>query len=92
MPEQFIDVNKMRKFIELAVAHYAKHAPAWFIDWLEDLYIKIGDGDRSITLDEMMIVARLYSDEQWQSEPFAVNSAYKLFDRMGRDTSGIIGY
>lgn len=92
MPEQFFDVKRLKKFLELAVAHYQKHAPAWFINWLDEIYMKLSDGWQTLTLDEITTIANLYRDEQWQAEAFAVNSAYKLFDRLGRDTSGIIGY
>lgn len=92
MPEQFIDIKKLSKFIELAVAHYGKHAPGWFTDWLDEVYMRLSDGWQSITLDEIITIANPYRDGQWQAEPFAVNNAYKLFDRLGRDTSGIIGY
>ena len=92
MPEQFIDVKKMAKFIEQAVAHYQKTAPAWFIDWLDEVYRKLSDGWQSITLDEVITIANLFVDGGWKPEPFAVNNVYKLFDRMKRDTGGIIGY
>lgn len=92
MPETFFDGKKMGKFIEQAVAHYQKHAPAWFVNYLDEVYAKLSEGWQSITLDEVVTIANLYRDGQWQSELFAVNNTYKLFDRLKRDTSGIIGY
>jgi hypothetical protein len=89
----FLDIEAARAFIAEAIEHYIKTAPAWFIDWLDtDLYVRLGESWATITLDEMMTLQGLYVDGDWKPEPFAVNNVYKLFDRIGRDTSGIIGY
>lgn len=87
----FWDWQACRKFIEQAIKHY-KNAPGWFTDWLEDLYIRLGEQWGLITLDEIQSLAMLFSDGSWDSENYAVNRIYKMFDRLGRDTTGIAGY
>lgn len=89
--EPFLSIEKMKLFIEQAIQHY-QHAPGWFTSWLDTLYIRLSDDWRTITLDELCELARLHDEDGWKPEPFAVNAVYKLFDRLGRDTTGIIGY
>jgi hypothetical protein len=93
MATSFLDMKGARKFIEEAMNHYDKRkAPGWFTDWLDDLYIRLGENWATITLDELVTLANLNRDGDWQAEPFAVNMVYKMFDRLGRDTTGIVGY
>jgi hypothetical protein len=92
MESQFLDIEAARKFIEQSVKHYEKTAPAWFVQWLDDFYIRLGESPRTIVLDELITVSRLYKEDAWMAETLAVNMAYKLYDRLGRDTTGIIGY
>lgn len=80
-----------RTFIEQAVKHY-HGAPEWFTNWLEDLYIQLGEQPGPITLDELLSLQMLQMDGVWEAEMLAVNRIYKLFDRLHRDTSRIIGY
>lgn len=90
---KFLDIESARKFIEQAMKHYlAEKASGWFTDWLNDLYIKLGENCQEVTLDEMLNLQSLHCDGQWKPQTFAQNAIYKLFDRLGRDTSGIIGY
>lgn len=89
--EPFLNIANLKRFIEQAVQHY-QHGPAWFVLWLDTLYIRLSDDWKTITLDELVALARLHDEDGWQPEPFAVNAIYKLFDRLGRNTTGIIGY
>ncbi len=88
---EFINREQMQQFIEAAVKHYER-APAWFITWLEDLYTRLQDDLQGINLDEVLTLSRLYDVAEWMPEPLAVNMIYKMYDRLGRDTTGIIGY
>ncbi len=90
----FLDLLKACEFITLAIEEYvAKKAPGWFINWLDDLYGRVReDGGMGMTLDELLTLQKLWTDEGWMAPPLAVNMVFKLFDRLGRDTSGIIGY
>lgn len=90
--EKFLDIKSARKFIEQALKHYQEQkAPAWFTDWLDELYIRLHEDLKGVSLYEMAILARLY-ENGWIGQPFAVNMIYKMFDHLGRDTTGIIGY
>lgn len=89
----FLDINAARLFIQQAMNHYTERkAPGWFTDWLDDLYIRLGENPHPITLDEIATLQYLQADGCWMVQPLAVNTVYKLFDRLGRDTTGIIGY
>lgn len=88
----FIDLVEAQNFIKQAMSHYAQKAPGWFTDWLDDLYIRLGENWREITLDEVASLSRLYEEGDWMPQTLAVNAIYKLLDRLGRDTTGIIGY
>lgn len=89
----FLDIEAARGFIQEAMSHYEERkAPAWFTDWLDDLYIRLGENWGIITLDEMLTLQTLQEDGHWLMQYYAVNRVYKMFDRLGRDTSGIIGY
>ena len=90
--QAFWNWHACRMFIEEAIKHY-KQAPGWFTSWLDDLYIRLGEQCGSITLDEIQTLAMLAHDGvSWEAESLAVNRVYKLFDRLGRDTTGIAGY
>jgi hypothetical protein len=90
---QFLDIEAARRFIQQAMSHYQERkAPAWFTDWLDDLYIRLGENWGKITLDEIFTLQGLQDDGCWLSPSYAMNSIYKMLDRLGRDTTGIIGY
>ncbi len=88
--ELFWDLDKIQRFLVAAIKQY-EHAPGWFTDWLDDLYRRLNEDWGPITLDEVGTLAFLY-ENGWIPESLAVNKVYKLFDRLGRDTSGIAGY
>ncbi len=88
---KFFDINGARTFIEVAMQHYTS-VPPWFIAWLDDLYIRLGESWSAITLDEMAVLYRLSDDDGWKPMHYAVNDVYKLFDRLGRDTAGMVSY
>jgi hypothetical protein len=95
---KFLDINAARNFSQQAMNHYVEcKAPVWFTDWLDDLYIRLGENWRNITVDELATLAELGDygpeyPEYWLMQSLAVNIVYKLFDRLGRDTTGIAGY
>ena len=89
----FIDITAMQAFIQQAMEHYQKqNAPGWLTDWLDDLYIRLADNWMAVTLDEMMILSSLNTDGLWLQQNYAANTIYKMFRRLKRDTTGILGY
>lgn len=91
--ESFINITEARNFIVRAINHYQEHnMPGWFMDWLDDLYIRLGEDWGKITLDEMATLANLNEENQWMMPHYAVNSVYKFFDRVGRSTVGMLSY
>lgn len=92
MPAEFIKVKSALRFIEEASRYY-KNAPEWFCRYLEyDIYIRLTDEPKTVTLPELLQVQMLFMDGDWVPECVAVNRIYKLFKELGRDTTGIIGY
>lgn len=89
--QTFWNWNACRKFIEVAIEHY-KHAPGWFTDWMDDLYIRLEEQAGAIPLDEICTLAALRENGTWEHEHYAVNRVYHMFDRLGRSTAGIMGY
>lgn len=93
MPPKFLDINAARNFIVEALNHYQERkAPGWFTDWLDDLYIRLGESAGSIVLDELLTLSVLDYEGCWMMQSLAANTVYKMFNRLGRDTTGILGY
>lgn len=93
MTTGFLDITAAQCFIQEAMSHYQERkAPAWFTDWLDDLYMRLADNWAKVTLDELATLASLNVDGHWLTQHYAMNTAYKMLDRLGRDTTGIIGY
>jgi hypothetical protein len=91
--QSFLDINGARNFIVKAMNHYQeRQAPGWFTDWLDDLYIRLGENWAPITLDELFTLSSLNVDGCWLTPHYAMNGVYKMFDRLGRDTTGIVGF
>jgi len=68
-----------------------EHGPGWFVEWLEDLYTRVQDDLKAVSLYELVTLNRLY-DDGWLPESLAVNMVYKMYDALGRDTTGIIDH
>jgi len=89
--EPFLNISNMQAFIHAALYHYSR-APAWFSNWLEDLFLRIEDGRwTEISLTEISMLNRLFIDG-WESENMAVNRIYKMYAFLGRDTTGMAGF
>jgi hypothetical protein len=82
---RFLDIEAARNFIKDAMSHYEeRHSPTWFIGWLDDLYIRLGEDYRHVTLDEMATLSFLSEEGLWMTLDHAIPTAIKLFDRLGR--------
>lgn len=93
MTTGFLDIPAAQHFIQVAMSHYQERkAPGWFTDWLDDLYIRLAEDWGKVTLDELATLTSLNVDGHWLTPTYAMNTAYKMLDRLGRDTTGIIGY
>jgi hypothetical protein len=90
----FFDLEGARQFIVSAIEHYASlNVPPWFIDYLDlDLYVRLGERWATITLDELSVLYRLSDENGWKEVRYAVNDVYKLYDRLGRSTDGLVSY
>lgn len=91
---KFFDLNGARQFIVDVIEHYTPlNAPPWFINYLDtDLYVRLGESWSTITLDEIAVLYRLSDDDGWKEVEYAVNDVYKLYDRLGRSTDGMVSY
>ncbi len=93
MEDQFISVSSVRTFVAEAMNHYLKiKAPGWFTDWLDELYVRLWDEPKNVTLYELLTLQRLREDGCWMAQPLAVNMVYKMYDALGRSTAGMLGY
>jgi hypothetical protein len=91
---KFFDIDGAREFIVDAIEHYASlNTPPWLIDYLDiDLYVRLAENWTTITLDEISVLYRLSDGDGWKPVEYAVNDVYKLFDRLGRSTDGMVSY
>lgn len=92
MPEQFLSVEKFKKFLEEAVKHYAQSAPR-LSTWLDEMYIRLGEEDwKTITLVEIQQIQYLHVDDCWLAAEWAQNNIYRMLNRQGKDTTKIAGF
>ena len=89
--EPFWNREHLQQFIEAAVQQYGR-GPAWLVNWLEDLYLRLQEDLRRISLYELEMLSRLHDAAGWLPEPLAVNMIYKMFSHLGWDTTGIIDH
>lgn len=89
-----LSMKTIQAALQTTARHYAaNNAPAWFMDWLDDLSVRTYDAWEDVKLGEIATLFSLrVSLDEWKPTPVAVNLVYKFFDRVGRDTSGILGY
>lgn len=88
---RIIDRQQLDKAIEAACEHYQHSAPT-VADWLDDLYIRLGEQPDSVALVEVFAVERLWDGDEWQQPNYAANAVYKLQERLGRETVGQAGF
>ena len=83
-------VIAFRHFLELAAIEYAKSAPA-LADWIDDIYIRLGEDLLSVTVAELMAFGKLWSEDGWMHPNYAQNTIYKMRDRLGME-NGVISF
>lgn len=92
MPKQFLDTEAFKRFLAEAVKHYEKSAPR-LSEWLDGMYIRLGEPEwKTITLEEIQQIQYLYADNCWLNAENAENNIYRMFNRMGKDTTKIVGF
>ena len=86
-----LDYDALCAFVAEVVVHYQKIAPTvtTYADWL---YVALEEERAKVTLLELLWVMRLREDGIWLDANSAANLIFKLLDRLGRDTSGQLGF
>lgn len=91
MSAKLFDYKATRQFIEEAVGEYSKTAPT-VAAYLNDLYIRLEEDPRTVSVMEIVTITRLRECEIWYAPNMAANFIYHLMDQLGMDTTGHIGY
>lgn len=89
-----INWSKLEGFLVEAAEHYDGSAPT-VCDYLNELYIRIGDATRKelpVDLRELIFLEKLVEEGQWLQANQAANAVYKLKHRLGMETTGMIDY
>ena len=86
----FFDYHKLRSFLEGAVSHYEKTAPA-LSTWLDDLYVSLADNPAAVSVFELLQLQQLKMNDEWEHPNYAQNRWYKVRALQGKDT-GVLGY
>lgn len=60
-----------------------------FMEWLDALYIQLGEDWTTVPLLELWTLQNLRAEGLWLAPSFAQNTLLKLFDRLGRNTAGM---
>jgi len=88
-----IDTDNIRKFLESACLHYEKSSPA-VSNYLDDLYIRVGEDTQHVTLFELLRSQQLYDVEsgEYMNANLAQNTVYKTLDILGMNNTGMIDF
>ena len=87
-----LPIKEFCDYMERAFRHYEKSAPP-VSDYLNDLYIRIGESPETVTLVELTAVSALVGDDGlWEHPNYAANRFYKLAAATGKDTTGLAGF
>lgn len=85
------DSVEFSRFLELACGHYEKSAPT-VADWIDCLYRRIGSDPSQVCLSEILFAQRLQENGEWMLPNYAANGLIHLFQRIGRETTGMIDH
>ena len=86
----FFDYHATRSFIEDAATHYSKSAPA-LVDWLDEIYISLAEAPATVTAFELLQLAQLKMDGEWEHPNYAQNRFYKVRSALGKD-AGVLSF
>jgi hypothetical protein len=87
----FIEWDKLNRFIEEASTYYEKSAPP-LDDYLDNLYRRLQSKLLDVNLREITFVESLRSDGEWMQPNYAANRLYHLMESLGLDTTGHAGF
>lgn len=86
----FIDIKAARDFALEAYEHYRdRNMTGDFMEWLDGLYVQLGENWAEIPLFELWMLQNLREEGLWLAPAFAQNALLKLSDRLGRVTTGM---
>jgi hypothetical protein len=86
-----IDFDAIGRLLAEAVAHYGWSAPT-VAAYLDGLYVRLREDPDHVALSELVALARLKEEGQWEHPNFAANRVYHLMRRLGMDASGHVGF
>lgn len=78
-------------FLTQACEVYEKSAPTVY-NHCNDLYVRISEQPKSVTLKELFCVSRLLEEDQWEQANYAANRIYHLRTELKMDTTGQAGF
>lgn len=90
------DLDKIDQRLSDIVIEYEESAPV-VSRWADGLYRTVHGFDEQreggkVTLDELSTAQSMYEDGNWATPHVAQNRVYKLFERMGWDTAGMLDF
>src|SRR5436305_1657660 len=74
-----------------AVGRYGRSGPT-VLAYLDGLYARRREDPDHVALSELVALARLKEEGQWEHPNYAADRVYHLMDRLGMDTSGHAGF
>jgi len=83
--------DALRTLLGDASTQYQQSAPT-VSRWADDLYIRLDTNGDLITLSEVAFAVHLHEDGYWLDPNLAANLHYKLLNRLGRSTTGLLGF
>ena len=90
METPFFDYHATRRFIEDAAAHYDKLSPM-LVEWLDEMYIALAEAPLTVSVFELLQLAQLRFDGEWEQHNCAQNRWYKVRALLGKDR-GVLSF
>lgn len=84
-------LDEFAAFLTAACTQYEFLAPTVHAH-CDELYIRLSEDMRSVSLAEMSCVLGLREDGQWEQSNYAANRIYKLRERLAMTTTGHAGF
>lgn len=89
---KLVDDVELDRLLTAVCDRYEKTAPVVWA-WADDLYRRLREQPTTVALVEITFLEGLRSaDGTWAHPNAAANQVYKLLHRLGRDTTGMLGF